>query len=454
MTDTLTSFLVGVGFDFDKKGVKELDRGIDSVKSKALQLGAVVAGAFGIRKLSFDFAQSTDTLGKFSKTIGVSANNVAALGRAIESEGGTFQSALSQLESIERLRAGLLTGDAAFLAQAEIAGIDSTQIVEAADSFEAFLSLADQFQSLSLQQRLNAASALGLDNATIRLLSKGRFEVEQLIQAQQEIRPVTDSATESAAQFNKQMQDMFNNIGGVADIISDRLLPQINNVTKGINLWFDANRGDIGNVVNDTLDLIEANVPEASAAGLFGASAALRVGALGAAPIPLAGPYIAGVLGTLSTGAFIGGGIATALSLGDEDSASFKEKTGVELPEWFFKPVGELIQEIPEPEDIPEILRDVPIPLPGVSGLTPGTIIDTGASVFESITGMNQPAPFPLPQQRNQLQGSSPIGARVGPETLTVNFEFDSALIDQRIIRIISEEAQTTIDDLQSPVGG
>lgn len=456
MPDTITSFLVGLGFEFDKKGVKEVDSAIDSVKSKALQLGAVVAGAFGIKKLTLDFAQGTDTLSKFSKTIGVSANDVAALGRTLENEGGSFQSALSQLESIERLRAGLLTGDAGFLEQADIAGLDSTKIVEATDSFEAFLTLADQFQNLSQQQRLNAASALGFDLATIRLLSKGREEVMRLIQAQRDIRPVTDAATESAAEFNKQMSDMFNNIGRVADQISERLLPQINNVTKGINEWFDVNRGDIGTVVNDTIDFIEANVPEASAAGLLGASGALRAGALASLPVPLVGPAVSGTLAALSTAALIGSGIAAVISLTDEDSESFKEKTGLELPEWFFKPVGELIQEIPESADIPDILRGVPIPVPGMGTLSP--FVDAGSSLVDVLSALNSPAISPLAQQ-SSLQGSSPLNARgarnvSGPETITVNLSLDGSIIDQHIVRVVSEEAQTTIDDLQSPVGG
>lgn len=242
MANTITNFLVGIGFDYDEKGAKQIGSGIDSIKSKALQLGAVVSGAFGIKALTSDFAQSTDTLGKFADVFGVGAGDVKAFGNALEQEGGTLESFMSQLEGIERLRAGLLVGDAGFIAQAGRAGIDTNQIESATTATEAYLALADQFAAMNQQQRINAAASLGLDDASIRLLSRGRDEVEQVVDKFRDIRPVTDDMTQSAAEFNRQWLETKQNIGGVADAISNELLPVINDVTREINSWFDENR--------------------------------------------------------------------------------------------------------------------------------------------------------------------------------------------------------------------
>ena len=74
MSNVISSFLVGIGFDYDKKSAKQIEGGIDTIKSKALQLGAVVAGGFGLKSLTADFASSADMLGKFSQVFGVNAN--------------------------------------------------------------------------------------------------------------------------------------------------------------------------------------------------------------------------------------------------------------------------------------------------------------------------------------------------------------------------------------------
>ena len=75
MPKTISNLLVGIGFDLDKDSTKKVSSGIDNVKSKALQLGGIVAGAFGIKALTSDFADAKDDLGKFADVMGVSANN-------------------------------------------------------------------------------------------------------------------------------------------------------------------------------------------------------------------------------------------------------------------------------------------------------------------------------------------------------------------------------------------
>ncbi len=245
MANTITNFLVGVGFDYDTKGAQEIGSGIDNIRSKALQLGTVVAGAFGIKALTADFAESRDELGRFAEVFGVSANDAQAFGNALAAEGGSLDSFLSQLENIERLRAGLLVGDAGFIAQAGRAGIDTAELESATTATEAYLSLADQFAVMTQQQRLNAASALGLDEASIKLLSQGREEVDSIIDRFRNIRPVTTEMTDAAREFNREWVIARQNVAGVADAISTQIVPIITGIGSSINSWFDDSDGDI-----------------------------------------------------------------------------------------------------------------------------------------------------------------------------------------------------------------
>lgn len=245
MAQVLTNFLVGLGFQYDSKGAKEIDAGIQSIKASALQLGAVVGGAFGMKALTSDFAASTNTLTDFARVMGTGAEEVLALGTALRTEGGTLESFMSQIAGIERLRAGLLVGDAGFIAQAGRAGIDTGPLIAATNATEAYISLADQFARMTTQQRLNAAAALGLDEASIRLLSQGSAQVDALVAKFRDIRPLTGEMSQAARDFRNEWVELEGNIGGVADAISTQLLPVINDITGQINSWFGENRGDV-----------------------------------------------------------------------------------------------------------------------------------------------------------------------------------------------------------------
>lgn len=239
MAEVIDSFLVGVGYDYDNKGEKEIDSGIGSLKSKALQLATVVAGGFGIKNLTRDFAAAKDELGKFSNVFGVTANDVAAMGRALEHEGGSLETFMTQLSSLEKMRAGLLIGDVGFFESLSKAKIDPNIILQAENATDAYIALADVFEKLSGQERLNAAEALGFDKSAIRLLSNGSEQLEKIIQKEKEMRPITDEMTDSAAKFNDAWQDIGTNIGGVADKISNILLPATTDALDKINKKFD-----------------------------------------------------------------------------------------------------------------------------------------------------------------------------------------------------------------------
>lgn len=318
MPNTITNFLVGLGFEYDERGAKQMESSIDGIGSKALQLGALVAGAFGINQLTSGFAQANDTLGKFSDTLGVSANDVNAFGNAISHEGGTLDGFMQQLQGIEELRAGLLQGDAEFIAVAGRAGIDTTDLIAATDATEAYISLADQFAQMTSQQRLNAARALGLDEASIRLLSKGRDQVSRIVDEQRRLRPVTEQMTKASARFNDETQVLGNNIGRQADRISTKLLPEINNVISDVNAWFTANDKIINQGMDEVLDPIADNFSEvATAAGLFAASGALGTFAGLARYVPLVGGGLAGIATSLGSIVAIGGAGAAGYAVGN-----------------------------------------------------------------------------------------------------------------------------------------
>lgn len=434
MPNVISNFLVGIGFDYDQKGAQKIEGGIDSIKSKALQAGAVVAGAFGVKALTADFANANDKLGKFSRVFGVIPNEVAALGRALEHEGGSIESFMGQLEGIERLRAGLLRGDASFIAQAGIAGIDPSVITNAKSASDAYKALGDQFARLSRQQRLNAAEALGLDESSIRLLSQGTDAVSAAAEAQKRIRPVTEGMTKAAADFNDEMQDLGSNIGGVADRISTKLLPEINNIVRGTNQWFDANRAIIGQNLDKALVPIADNFAAiASAGGLIATGGLLKGLAVMSGSLPVIGSALAGIATSAAAISGIGASAAAGVAVG----------TGIRKSGILDKPAQWL--GFDDYQNYFDFLMD-PIFGTNVSGRWGGD-----AQVSKEVAAPYAMGLSPISQTSGHPQywGSS---SYIKP--LQVNLMLDGQVLDSRIINVTDRQNEQAIQDLTNSTGG
>lgn len=405
MANTITNFLVGIGFDYDEGATKEIGSGIDSVKSKALQLGAVVAGAFGVKALTADFADANDQLGKFSQVFNVTADDVSSFGRALAIEGGTVESFISQLEGLEKLRAGTKQGKFGFVAAAQLAGVDTAGFIEATNATEAYLALAEQFQGLSGQQRINAAAAFGLDDASIRLLSRGREGVSQLVEQQRNIRPVTEAMTQSSAEFNDQMLNLTNNVGGFADRISERLLPEINNVIDGMNKWIGVNRDWVNSGIDKVLDFAIDN-PNAVAAGTGLATAAtLSTSAKLLGRTPLVGKALAGSARFGAAGLVVGSAGLLGVAIGEEINEHLSATTK--------DVIGRSIAEV---------------------------LAFFGNDEAQRAIAINERSTSPSQQPGNQQIN---LTVEVGGET-----------IDKRIMKVNERQNQITLNDLTSVSGG
>tara|TARA_Y100000310_G_C20677507_1_gene813945 strand:- start:1677 stop:2825 length:1149 start_codon:yes stop_codon:yes gene_type:complete len=246
---TIKSFLVGLGLDVDEKSFKEAENGFDFIGKKALQLGAVVTGAFGAKALTFDFAADIDQLGKFSEFLKLSADDISAYGGAIEQSGGSLDSFKSQLLSITQLRAGELVGDFGYISEALKAGVSNEALSNfrnARSAIESYLALADVFNSTqTAEQQQNIAAAFGLDPASVRLLTKSREEVEALVKSQRAMRPVTKEMTALAADFNDNIQMLSRSLQGLADVFSVEFMKELNSTLDNINSFFGENQGEI-----------------------------------------------------------------------------------------------------------------------------------------------------------------------------------------------------------------
>lgn len=330
MSKTLTNFLIGIGWntsDLDK-GSQHIQSTFSGVKSQALQAGAAIAGAFGARALTSGFANNAAEVGRFSQVYSVAADDVIALGRAIEYNGGQAESAMTSLANIEKMRAGIQQGDAGWLSTAARAGLDTASIRNAKDATEAMRALADQFQRMSPQQRINAAGALGLDDATLRLLSSGREEMNATLEVFKQMRPMTKEMTEESIRFQQSTMELQQNIGGVADKISMALLPRISDTVEGLNDWYTANKKIVDQKLDSALEPISRNFDAIalSVAALAAGSTLATIAAL-AKHIPAIGGGLSTIAGVASRVGTIGAIAGASVVIADEADRYARENS-------------------------------------------------------------------------------------------------------------------------------
>ena len=427
MANTIANFLVGLGLDTSEfeDGAKKVDSGIDGLKSSALQLAAIGASAFGAQQLTFGFAQATDNIGKFSRVFSILPEDVSAFGRALEHEGGTLAGFMSQIENLERLRAMTPDQIGGFFAQAGVTGIDPNLILNADNVTEAYLRLADVFAGLNQRERIKASELFGFDEASIRLLSNGREEVEKLVERERQLRPLTEQMTKESARFNDVTQDLGTNIGAIADTISIALLPAISDVVEDMNEWLEINKQFINSGIDTVLEPIADNLGAIAAAGGLLATGGLLKGLAGMAKfVPL-----------------IGGGMATAAKAAARLSGYGALGIGAYEVVEASKPGGPLSATNLFGDN--EVTRFLDMPFnqyPEYFGWGDDDVQPNNDDFVQTRRGL----------RRRTTEAANAVSQR----PIEVNLMLDGQIIDQKIIDVTEGQYEDAINDVTSSTGG
>lgn len=242
MASTIANMFVGIGFDFDKNSVKDVESAMDSFKSKAIMVGAAAAGAFGLKKTG-DWAKATDDLGKFSERFGVAASDVSAFDRALQHAGGSageFQGVIASLSQKQSLtgadKATMLAG----AARDGIAGAVQS-VIDATDATEGFLKAADAIQGMSPAKQERFFQTMGFSDAQVRLLREGRTEIMKTVSKEKQMRNITDDMTKTSAEFNDEMQNLGTMLAGISDHVFLPITERLTGIVRGMNDWLMVN---------------------------------------------------------------------------------------------------------------------------------------------------------------------------------------------------------------------
>ncbi|AUR93282.1 hypothetical protein NVP1186O_47 [Vibrio phage 1.186.O._10N.286.49.E3] len=457
MAQTLDSFLIGIGLDFQTDDVKKVNSGLDSVKRTAMQAGAAVAGAFGTKAVTADVANRTRGYTLLAEQIGSTANAVASLDSAYTRAGGGAGEIVGQLEQLKELQAGLQVGNVEWISRAAMAGIDTGGIINEQDPTEIFRNVIGQLEGMSTNQRINAINALGLSPTAINLAEDGLAELDAQIQKSLDRRSISESLQKDSEIFATQWSDMWENIYGITDRAGTQIIPAVNEITGSINDFFDANRDNINSGADEFFGKIADNLDSLAIAGVAVTASGVGTTLAGMAKaVPIIGggakTFAAfakslGAIGVAAAGINLvmnEGGKGGALSAG----SIFGENS---FTDFLDTPISELFggdknkQYSPEELDVmrAELAKGIPSFSPTV--ITPSQTAPLSAPVVsaQSYTSDRGKTFDPYNQQSQATR----------PRTLQpINIQIGNQAIKQIVVDIIDEEEKQAVKDLRSPL--
>lgn len=238
----LESFLIALGIKVDEKSFQKADAAFGGLTKSALQFGAVLASKLAIDKVVGDFKNAGTELNNFNRLTGLSTQNVQALGQALAAQGGNAQDAFAAMQKIQDLMASPITGNVGWFGDVAKLGLDPNAIIGAQDTAEALANIAGAFEKMTpLNQRL-AGQALGFDENTIRLLMKGRDEVEKQLDSRNKLGIMTQKQVEDAARLTKANAELNLVFSDMGNTIAGELVPAFAELAEDFTAFYRDNK--------------------------------------------------------------------------------------------------------------------------------------------------------------------------------------------------------------------
>ena len=269
--------MIALGIKVDEKSFQKADAAFGGLTKSALQLGAVFAGKLAIDKVVGDFKQAGTELNNFNKLTGMSTQNVQTLGQALKAQGGNASDAFSAMQKIQDLMASPRTGNVGWFGDVAKLGLNPDAIIGAQSTAEALVNIAGEFEHMDkLNQRL-AGNALGLDDSTIRLLMRGRAEVEKQLDSRSKLAVMTQKQIDDSARLTKATSELDLVFTDIGNTIAGELAPAFADLAEDFVAFYRGNKELVDSGLKEFFGELADNIElVAIAMALLGGSAALK----------------------------------------------------------------------------------------------------------------------------------------------------------------------------------
>lgn len=275
--NVLTSFLVGIGWDLTdfKKGQREIESGMQGVKTTALSVSAAILGVYGaVGTAVVKTAGQVDQLNTSMSNMRTGTGYAFNLGNAFKLLGGEAGDALKLIENVEVGLNNLKKGDASWIEGLALSGIDVSGI-NAQSNPEAVMGiLADQIKGMDAQRRELAQRALGTTPAGTRVLAQGSAGLDAQLAEAQRLTGDRTGLGEGSREFEHSLTELGLRVDGVATELTEKFLPALNSAAHRANELFDLARPGI----SKGIDFAAEHPTETATLGTSAAAATIGAG--------------------------------------------------------------------------------------------------------------------------------------------------------------------------------
>lgn len=214
MPTIIDSLIVKLGLDSKdfstgqakvEQGLKKTSKEAEVASKSVAQFLAVIGGIYGIKKFVEGVIETSASLERMSKNLGMSANDLSAWSRAAELAGGSGKGLQGTFDMLSKAQTELmLTGESDLIPYFSALGISMASAGQARPVADMLIDLADKFSGMDRRTAFNMGQMMGIDEGTMNLLLRGRAEVELMIKRQKEQGAVTKKQAEESERMREK----------------------------------------------------------------------------------------------------------------------------------------------------------------------------------------------------------------------------------------------------------
>lgn len=318
MATVIDSLIVKLGLDSTdfRRGEKQVDQGLEQTRKRAERTGkqvqqsgkeaaeffnqmrgaalrffAVLTVGRGLSDFTRTIVQTGAQLDRMAKNFGTSTDRLSRWTAAVKINGGTAEGFLGTMQGLSSALTELkLTGTTGILPYLQALGVSVADATGKARPLEEILGdIGAKLQAMpNREDAFNIGRSLGIDDATINLLLKGRVEVEKLLAAQ---KGYSEEDARRAREAAERWEQVKINIERTTQEIVIKALPTLERLAKSMERFADVAVPVLSQMVGAFEQLDKATDGWATTLGL--ALVTLRL---------ITGPGIMGGIGKLAAG--------------------------------------------------------------------------------------------------------------------------------------------------------
>nr|DAP79008.1 MAG TPA: tail tape measure [Caudoviricetes sp.] len=204
-----------------------------SIKGFAAFTGLLL-GASGLSKLALDAAKANRELDTTAKNLGMARKELSAWQGAAEMAGESANGMSGYMKTLSGdMQSLIMMGDTSVLPYFNALGVsllDGTGKARKLD--DVMLDLADRFSTMDRQQAYTLAQQMGIDDGTFNTLSRGRAEMERMLEIQRDMYHSSEADIENSRKLAEARAVLNARWESLKLMIGNALIPVLTTLTE------------------------------------------------------------------------------------------------------------------------------------------------------------------------------------------------------------------------------